>query len=63
MDRNYFQQKLANEHQREISKELVTRHLLKEGRHEPLTTKQAQRLVLRIVPVAIVVTILIILIV
>lgn len=60
MDKNFYQQKLAQEHQKEVSKELATRHLLKDGGHEPLTTKQAQRLVLRIAPVAIVVTILII---
>jgi hypothetical protein len=61
MDRNFYQQKLAQEHQKEVSKELATRHLLKEGGHEPLTKKQVQRLVPRIAPVAIVVTILIIL--
>jgi hypothetical protein len=61
MDRNFYQQKLAQEHQKEISKELTTRHLLKDGGHEPLTKKRAQHLVLRIAPVAIVLTILIIL--
>jgi len=61
MDRNYYQQKLAQEHQKEVSKELATRYLLKESGHESLTKKQAQRLVLRIAPAAIVVTILIIL--
>ena len=61
MDRNFYQQKLAEERQKEVSRELATRHLLKEGGHEPLTTSQAQRLVLRVAPVAIVVTILIIL--
>lgn len=61
MDRNFYQQKLAKEHQKEVSKDLATCHLLKEGGHEPLTKKQAQRPVLRMAPIAIVVTILIIL--
>jgi hypothetical protein len=61
MDRNFFQEKLAKEHQREISEELATRNLLNDDGHEPLTAKQAKGLVLRLAPVAIVVTILIIL--
>ena len=61
MDRNFYQQKLANEHQREISKELATSHMLKEGGHKPLTTEQAKRLVLRIAPAAVVLTIVIVL--
>ena len=49
MDRNYFYQKRAQEHQREISEELANRKLLNDGsRHDPLTGKQARRLVLRI---------------
>ena len=58
MDRNFYQQKLAEEHQREISKDLATRNLLKDTKREPFTTKQAKGLVLRIAPVAIVITIL-----
>ena len=61
MDKGFFYQKRSEEHQREISQELATRNLLKDGKREPLTTKQAQRLVLRIAPVAVVVTILILL--
>jgi len=61
MDRNFYQQKLAKEHQREISRELATREMLKDSGHEPLTSTQVRRLVLRIAPVAIVVTIWIIL--
>ena len=48
MDRNFFYQKRAQEHQREISQELTNRNLLKDGGHTPLTTKQAMRLILRI---------------
>lgn len=59
MDRNFYQQKLAKEHQREIAQELATRKLLKDGGHEPLSTKQARRLVLRIAPAAIVLMIVI----
>jgi len=58
MDRNFYQQKLATEHQREISKELATRNLLRGVKREPLTTKQVKGLVLRIAPGIIVVTIL-----
>lgn len=31
MDRNFFYQKRAEEHQHEVSKELATRHMLKES--------------------------------
>ena len=48
MDRNFFYQKRAQEHQGEISQELANRKLLNDGVHEPLTVKQARRLVLRI---------------
>lgn len=58
MDKNFYQQKLAEEHQREISKELATHNLLRGTRQEPLTAKQAKGLVLRIAPVVIVITVL-----
>lgn len=58
MDRNYYHQKMAKEHQREISQELANRHLLKGLKRDPLTMKEAKRLVLRIAPVAIVITLL-----
>jgi len=58
MDRNFFYQKRAEEHQREISRELANRHLLSDGRHDPLTTNQARRLVLRLASVAIAMTVL-----
>lgn len=48
MDRNFYYQKRAQEHQREISKQLADDHLLGDGRHEPLSSRQAGRLVLRI---------------
>lgn len=59
MDKGFFYQKRSEGHQHEISKELETRNLLNDRKREPLTAEQAQRLVLRIAPVAIVVTILI----
>ena len=61
MDRNYYYQKLAEEYQGEISKELATHHLLRDGVHEPLTTQQAKRLVFRIAPAVIVIAILLLL--
>jgi len=60
MDRNFYQQKIAQEHQREISRELANRHLLKNDQHESLTTKQAKGLVLRVAPAAIIMTILLV---
>ncbi len=61
MDRNFYQQKLAEEHQREISQELATRNLLRGVKREPLTAKQAKSLVLRVAPAAIIVTVLLVL--
>lgn len=58
MDRNFYQQKLAEVHQREISQELARRNLLRGIKREPLNAKQAKGLVLRIAPAIIVVTIL-----
>lgn len=58
MDRNYYYEKMHKQREREISRELATRKLLKDGGHEPLTTKQARRLVLRIAPAVIVMAIL-----
>ena len=58
MDRNYYYEKMAKERQSEISQDLANRHLLKGLKQEPLTMQQAGRLILRIVPVAIVITIL-----
>ena len=61
MDRNFYHQKRAEEHQREISQELATRNLLKDARHEPLSQKQARRLVMYLAPAVIVFTILLLL--
>ena len=58
MDRNFYQTKLAEEHQHEISKELTTRSQLRGAQQEPFTGKQAKGLILRIVPVVIVITVL-----
>lgn len=53
MDRNFYYQKRAEEHQREVSQELATRHLLDEAYPKPLTRKQARRLVFRVAPAVI----------
>lgn len=58
MDRNFYLQKRANEHQHEISQALANQHLLKTFGQESLTQKQARRLVLRFAPVVIVTAIL-----
>ena len=60
MDRNFYYQNRAAEHQREISQELATRDLLKDGKREPLTATQAKGLVLRIAPAVIIMTILLV---
>ena len=60
MDRNFYHQKLANAHQLEISKALANQHMLKDLKREPLTGKQAKRLVLRIAPAVIVMAILVV---
>jgi hypothetical protein len=60
MDRNFYYQNRAKEHQREISRELATRNLLKNGKREPLNADQAKGLVLRVAPVVIVMTILLV---
>lgn len=61
MDRDYYYQNRTKEHQGEISQELATRNLQKDLERTPLTANQAKRLVLRIAPVVIVITILILL--
>ena len=61
MDRNYYYQKRTEEHQREVSQELATRHLLNETGLEPLKAKRLMRFALRLVPVAIVLIVLVVL--
>jgi hypothetical protein len=60
MDRNFYYQNRAKEYQREISRELATRSLLKDGKREPLNANQAKGLVLRVAPAVIVMTILLV---
>jgi hypothetical protein len=60
MDRNFYYQNRAAEHQREISRELATRNLLKDSKRAPLNANQAKGLVLRAAPAVIVMTILLI---
>jgi hypothetical protein len=55
MDRNFYQQKLAQEHQREISQELATQHLLNEAGARPLASKRVKRIILRIAPAMVVI--------
>ena len=62
MDKEYYYQMRAQEQQREIAQELATRQLLKDVRHEPLTTKQARRLVGQLAPALIVLAVLLLLI-
>jgi hypothetical protein len=62
MNNWYYYQKHAEEHQREIAQELATRQLLKDAKHEPLTAKQARRLVWRLAPAFIVAAVLLLLI-
>ncbi len=58
MDRNFYNQHRSYEIQREISRELATRHMLDGIKREPLTMKQAKNLVLRLAPVTVVITVL-----
>ena len=60
MDKEYYYQKRAQERQREIERELADRHLLRDARHAPLSAKQAKRLVWRLAPAVIVLTILLV---
>lgn len=60
MDRNFYYQNRAKEYQREISRELATRNLLKDGKREPLSANQAKGLVLRVAPAVILMGILLI---
>jgi hypothetical protein len=53
MDRNYFFHNQAQERQKEISKELATRHLLQETGQDGAQTDQALRIAWQAVPVAI----------
>lgn len=61
MNSPYYYQKRAEEHQREISKELAARHLLDEANPKPITVKQVRRLILRMAPGAIVIATLLML--
>jgi hypothetical protein len=60
MDRNFYYQTRAAEHQREISRELASRTLLKALKNEPLIANQAKRIVLRLAPAVIITTILLV---
>jgi hypothetical protein len=61
MDRNFFYQKRAQEHQREVLKELAARHLLGGNEEKDFSEKQVIRLALSLVPVAATIGILLLL--
>ena len=61
MDRNYFYQKISAERQREISKELAARNLLKQAGGEPASGSRPGRLVLLGVPAVVALIALVIL--
>ena len=59
MDRNFYYQTAAQEHQREISRELANQHLLSEADGKSLDAKRVKRMVLRFAPAMIIVTLLV----
>jgi len=61
MDKYFYYQTRAQEHQREISRELATRHMLKEAGLNRLTSKRVMRLALRVMPAVTAIVILILL--
>ena len=61
MDRNFYQQILAKEHQREISQELETRAMLKEANSSVPSLKRRVRTIWRVLPVALTAAVLILL--
>jgi hypothetical protein len=58
MDRDFYYRKQADAQQAAISKELATRHLLREAGSNSARTKQVMRFVLRPLPIALAVGIL-----
>jgi hypothetical protein len=61
MNRNYYYRSRAREQQQEISKELAARHLLKETETKLPAAKELKRIMLWIMPAAIVMAALILL--
>ena len=61
VDRNFYQQKLADEHQREVSKELATRHLLNESGWNAPSVNRGGWIAWRVVPVTVTIIIVILL--
>jgi hypothetical protein len=62
MDRNFFLQKRAFEHQNQMTRELATRHLLKNSEVSPhQKAKKASPLILRYGPAVTFITILLVL--
>ena len=59
MDRNFYYQTRAKEHQHEISQELANRHLLSEAEVKSLAAKRVKRMALRAAPAMIIVTLLV----
>jgi len=58
MDRNFYYQKMAQEHQREISKKLATIHLLQQAEANPPAAKRGKQMISRIAPAMIVIILL-----
>lgn len=61
MDRNFHQQKLAQQQQRDLSQELATRSLLKEAGSNNSSSRSRARIVWSVVPVALTIAALILL--
>jgi len=58
MDRNFYYQTRAKEHQREIERELANRHLLNEAAGKFLASQHVKQMVLRFGPATIILTLL-----
>jgi hypothetical protein len=58
MDRNFYQQKLAEEHQREISRELANRNLLKEAGLNIFRITKPKRMIFQLAPTIIILSLL-----
>ena len=61
MDRNFYEQKLAQQHQRDLSQELKTRSLLKEAGSNSSSLQKRARILWSVIPVALTIAALILL--
>jgi len=60
MDRNFYYQTRAQEHQREIARELATRHLLDDANGNFSAAQRVKRMALRFAPATIILALLVI---